>query len=143
MSMAFSVDIPVRFSDINALGHASATAYITYLEDARHEFFAAISGDEASVEDRGHIIAHLEIDYLRSIFFTAGSRSLELTVDVSRVTNRSFTLNYVLRQHGEVAAHASTVHVAYDYTTNRPRPLTDGERKGLEAHTAAGTNPGE
>jgi acyl-CoA thioester hydrolase len=73
------------------------------------------------------ILARLEADYLRQLYYRAGERLCVRTV-VTRVGGKSFTVRQELAQDGEVAIRAEVVMVAFDFTADASRPLTDDER---------------
>jgi acyl-CoA thioester hydrolase len=73
------------------------------------------------------ILARLEVDYLRQLYYRAGERLCVRTV-VTRVGGKSFTVRQELAQDGEVAIRAEVVMVAFDFTADASRPLTDDER---------------
>jgi acyl-CoA thioester hydrolase len=133
--MAFTREVPVRFSDTDTMGHVNNAAYLVYLEDARIAFFRGLmtSSGEAFF-GRGLIVARIEIDYVRPVFFPD---PIEVEIAVHGIGRSSFRLGYVLRQRGEEVARALTVIVAYDYRTHQSRPLDEVERAALEPHTVA------
>jgi acyl-CoA thioester hydrolase len=73
------------------------------------------------------ILARLEVDYLRQLYYRAGER-LCVRSWVRRLGTKSFTVRQELFQDGEVALRADVVLVQFDYATDRTRPLTDDER---------------
>ena len=73
------------------------------------------------------ILARLEVDYLRQLYYRAGERLCVRTV-VTRVGTKSFVVRQELTQDGGVAIRAEVVMVAFDFGTDASRPLTDEER---------------
>lgn len=133
--MTFTHPVPVRFSDLDAMGHVNNARYLTFLEEARFAFLAAIAGNDRSLSDGGMVMARVECDYRRPI----GSQRepLKVSVGVAAVGRSSFTLvSEILATDGVVAAHARVVLVGYDYAGTRSRPLTTRERDSLLAHLA-------
>ncbi|MFL6239260.1 MAG: acyl-CoA thioesterase [Actinomycetes bacterium] len=132
--MVFTHKVAVRFSDTDMMGHANNSAFNVFLEDARIAFFRSLvaqSGEEFF--GRGLIVARVEIDYVRPVFF---GDPIEAEVCIVGVGRSSFRVGYVLRQRGEEVARATTVQVAYDYKANASRPLDDVERDALQAQLA-------
>jgi acyl-CoA thioester hydrolase len=127
----FRREVPVRFSDTDTMGHVNNAAYLVYLEDARIAFFQSLmAGDGEKFFGRGLIVARVEIDYVRPVFF---GNPLEVEVSVLGVGRSSFRIGYVLRQRGREVARALTVQVGYDYKQQQSRPLDDVERAALDA----------
>ena len=129
--MPFTTDVPVRFSDADAMGHVNNATFLTYLEDARIRFLGELVPD---VMKAGLIMARSECDYLRPIRLSR--RPVRVAIWVESISTSSFRLGYTIEQEGQVAARASTVVVAYDYAAGRSRPLRDIERTALEAALA-------
>ena len=126
--MAFSIDVPVRFRDTDAMGHVNNAVFLTYLEEARLHFVAGVL---PALIEGGLIMARSECDYVRPITVPAGPVTVAMWVE--SVGRSSFTLGATVEQAGQLAARARTVIVAYDYATARSRALTEAERATLEA----------
>ncbi|CCG02944.1 acyl-CoA thioesterase [Blastococcus saxobsidens] len=112
--------VRLRWSDPDMLGHVNHARALSLLEDAR----LALGDDHAG---GGLILARLEVDYLRQLYYRVGE---ELCVHswVTRLGSKSFTMWQELAQDGEVAIRADVVLVVFDFAANASRPLTDDER---------------
>jgi acyl-CoA thioester hydrolase len=73
------------------------------------------------------ILARLEVDYLRQLYYRSGERLLVRSW-TDRLGTKSFTVRQELLQDGEVALRADVVMVVFDYASNSTRALTDDER---------------
>ncbi len=124
--MPFLHHVQLRFSDCDAMGHVNNARPLTFVEDARLSFLAALETPVNSV-----IVARTEVDYLRPIVLSP--EPLPVSVDVADIGRSSFRLASEITQDGSPVARALVVMVAYDYGEGRPRPLTDDERAALEA----------
>lgn len=118
-SHPFTVPIPVRFRDIDAMGHVNNAVYVTYLEAGRLELFARLFGTRR-LEDIDVIVARVEVDYLRPLRLES---AVELGLGISSVGNTSFTVDYLLTADGEAAARARSVQVFYDYAAGTKKPV--------------------
>lgn len=120
------VAVPLRWVDVDALGHVYHATYLTLLDEARSRFLAA-----AGVRDPSdHVVARVEVDYLAPV----GQGHVEVLVRhaVERVGTTSLTLRSALRTpDGIDRARARVVVVLWDVTGSRPRPLQDDERTAL------------
>jgi acyl-CoA thioester hydrolase len=99
---------------------------LSLLEDARLAWAAGAPG-VAPGEQPPIILARLEVDYLRQLFYRAGE-VLPVRSWVLRLGRTSLTMRQELRQDGEAAIRLDAVCVVLDAATGRPRPLTDAER---------------
>ncbi len=125
--MAFTIDVPVRFRDTDAMGHVNNAVFLTYLEEARLHFIASLL---PQLIEAGLIMARSECDYVRPITVPAGPVTVTMWVD--HVGRSSFTLASTIEQAGQLVARARNVIVGYDYATGSSRPLTDVDRAALE-----------
>jgi acyl-CoA thioester hydrolase len=112
--------VQLRWSDPDMLGHVNHARALALLEDAR---LAMVDGHPGG----SLILARLEVDYLRQLYYRVGER-LCVTSWVSRMGTKSFTVRQELTQDGEVAIRADVVMVQFDYGSDASRALTDEER---------------
>jgi acyl-CoA thioester hydrolase len=115
-------EVQLRWSDPDSLGHVNHARALSLIEDAR-----LAMGDRGSEHRADLILARLEVDYLRQLYYRAGER-LCVRSWVQRLGTKSFTVRQELLQDGEVALRADVVMVQFDYATNSTRALTDEER---------------
>jgi acyl-CoA thioester hydrolase len=112
--------VQLRWSDPDMLGHVNHARALALLEDAR---LAMTDGRPGG----GLILARLEVDYLRQLYYRV-NEALTVTSWVTRLGTRSVTVRQELVQDNEVAIRVDVVLVVFDYETNASRPLTDEER---------------
>jgi acyl-CoA thioester hydrolase len=82
---------------------------------------------EGAMPGGSMILARLEVDYLRQLFYRVGER-VPVSSWVTRIGTKSVTVRQELVQDGEVAIRADVVMVMFDFATDTSRPLTDDER---------------
>lgn len=120
----FSLAVPVRFSDLDGMGHVNNARYLSYLEEARIAWSAWLGREHGvDVMGTGAIVARIEIDYRRPIALSP--EPLDVRIGVTRVGTSSFTLGYTIDQDGARAAEATSVVVTYDYAAGRSRVLPE------------------
>jgi acyl-CoA thioester hydrolase len=100
------------------VNHARA---LSLIEDAR------LAMVEGAVPGGSMILARLEVDYLRQLYYRVGERPLVQSW-VTRIGTKSVTVRQELVQDGEVAIRADVVMVMFDFRTDTSRPLSDEER---------------
>ena len=110
--------VQLRWSDPDSLGHVNHARALSLLEDAR---LAMVEGPG------GAILARLEVDYLRQLYYRVGERP-SVSSWVTRLGSKSVTVRQELVQDGEVVIRADAVLVMFDFATDTSRPLTDDER---------------
>ena len=110
----FHCDIPVRFKDIDSMGHVNNAVIVTYFEEGRKALFFDAFKD-ASPGGFNFIMAHLECDYVRPVLL---HDRLRLAMWVSAIGTKSFTLAYRLVDAADderVFAEGASAQVCYDY----------------------------
>jgi acyl-CoA thioester hydrolase len=102
------------------LGHVNHARALSLLEDARLAIGSGMPGG-------GIILARLEVDYLRQLYYRVGE-PLCVSSWVVRLGTKSLTVRQELAQDDQVAIRADVVLVTFDFDTDASRPLTDEER---------------
>jgi acyl-CoA thioester hydrolase len=143
---SYSVDVPLRWSDMDAYGHVNNVQFLRLLEDARVVAFSDWFGQDRSLVDEGVLVARHEIEYLAPLTFRQAP--VRIGMWTMRITPVSFDIGYVVgdprvtagepREEAEVAdtvyARAETTLVLYDFEAARPRRMTPELKESLQAH---------
>jgi acyl-CoA thioesterase FadM/nitroreductase len=119
---SYETDIPLRFGDIDAMGHVNNAVTVTLLEAGRFRFFADVLG-AGGIGDIDFILAETLCRYKLPILLQDPVR---LRMHITDVTRSSFRYHYVMfdPRDGRVFVEAETVQVSYDYAAGRPKPLS-------------------
>jgi acyl-CoA thioester hydrolase len=128
-ALEVSVEIQVRWRDLDPFGHVNNAVFMSYLETARVQYFRALYGDVVP-NDFNIILARVEIDYLAPIELTDHPRC---HIGVTEVGTRSFHFDYLLESAGtgRPLARARSVQVCYDYARGTTVPMDDRLRAGI------------
>lgn len=123
-------DVPVRFSDTDALGHVNNANYLSFLEVARVDYLTKILGRK-KIEDFGVIIARVEIDYKSPAFH---HETLRVGCRVTEIGGASIRMSYRVEDKatGRLVAEAATVLVTFDYDLGRPKRVPEDWRRKME-----------
>jgi len=135
---------PVRWADLDLLGHVNNVRYVDYLQEARvdllraHRWSGTAAGEEAteSLVD-AIIVSRHEVTYRAPLLF--GERPVLIECWVTALRAGSFTLAYEVFDEEDdgsrvVYVEASTVLAPYRFDTESPRRLTAEERAALEVY---------
>jgi acyl-CoA thioester hydrolase len=126
----YRVDVPVRFRDLDPMGHAHHTLPLIYLEEARASFWRELKGS-GSLEAIDYIMAEVTLRFHARIRFPS---VVTVGLAVRSTGTKSFTTDFELRDAaGVLLSSGSAAQVAYDYEAARTRPLSEDERRGLLA----------
>jgi acyl-CoA thioester hydrolase len=108
--------IPVRYVDIDAMGHVNNAVYLNYFEQARMDFFENSIGENWDWKKDGIVLARNEVDYVSPIFLC---KSVFIETELERIGTKSITLCYEVRKTAEagsqVYARGKSVIVCFDY----------------------------
>jgi acyl-CoA thioester hydrolase len=127
--MSFRVEIPVRFRDIDGMGHVNNAVIFTYMEQARSEWYRHLMGIK-SVAEFDFILAHASCDFKEAIGF---GETVVVIVTLTSVGRSSFRFEYEVRSkdEGTVFATGESVQVCYDYRKKAPIPIPAAFRRKL------------
>jgi YbgC/YbaW family acyl-CoA thioester hydrolase len=120
-SKVYETDIPLRFADIDAMGHVNNAVTMTLFELGRVKFFAEVTGAE-KVEDIRFILAEATCRYRIPILLQDKVRLRMSIADVSRSSFR-FRCELFDPRDGRIFTEAETVQVFYDYGAGRAVPI--------------------
>ncbi len=135
MTRPYVVEVPLRWSDMDAYGHVNNVQYLRLLEDARvigfREWYP-----EGSMLEEGIVVTRHAIEYRAPLTYRPAP--VEVDMWVTRVHGAGFDLGYVVRDPeavgSRVYAVAETGLVLYDFGEARPRRLPLDAREALEPH---------
>lgn len=140
-----TLHLPVRWGDMDALGHVNNAAYLTYIEQARIDALAGIEGSPWPGSDaEGPLLATVEITYRRPIRYPA---TVTVETRCTHLGRTSFTLAHRLTVDDDaiidenertVCAEAKTVLVWAEYRASRPVPVPPALRAALDPSAAPG-----
>ena len=125
------ISVPIRWRDLDLLGHLNQAVYHEFLEEARASLFTRQTDTRFPF-----VLARVELDYRAEV--RRDHEHVDIAVRIERVGGKSVTIGHdVLLPDGTVAATGISVLVAWDPAARRSRRLTDEERAVLEGQVAA------
>ena len=129
--MRFRLRVPVRFRDLDALGHVHHTAPLLYLEEARAAYWREVAGRQR-VGEIDYVMGDISIRYHRRIGYPA---TVEVGVRVAELGTKSFRMEFEIRDEaGELLVSGSTVQVLFDYGSGGAAPIDAALRARLLAY---------
>ncbi len=131
--LQWTVRVPLRWRDMDMLGHLNQSVYHELLEEARAGLITELVRRVGPEQVHGtFVLARVELDHRVEV--RKDHETVEITVRVAHVGTSSLRLEHDLRlPDGTVAATGSTVLVGWDPVTRGKRGLTEAERAGLGA----------
>ena len=127
---------PLRWADMDSLGHVNNVVYVDYLQEARVDMLrvhAPAAGGEQLAE--GTVVVRHEVEFRNPLVFRPAPVRIECWV--TRIRAASFTMAYEIVDElpdggRRLYTRARTVLTPYVFTDERPRRIRPEERAVLE-----------
>ena len=122
--------IPIRWGDMDAMGHVNNTLYFRYMEQARISWFGALVPEREAWTSRGIVIVNASCNYKRPITYPG---TVEVRLYVGEPGGSSVPTFYELRvdRDPEPYADGAAVVVFVDMKAQKPVRIPDGIRERL------------
>lgn len=123
-----AMDFPIRWGDMDALGHVNNTVYFRYFEQIRLEWYLAAGFGPLGGEDEGMLIVDNHAEYLRPLVFP-----MHVTVRMAGHSpgRSSFVSTYTIAVDQQLFTRGSSRVVWVDPAQGRSVPLPDAIRNLL------------
>lgn len=125
-----SVDVQVRWSDLDALGHVNNAMYFSYFEIARLAWYASLGHGSLGSESTGLVIVDAHCEYLHAILYPA---TIAISMYGGVPGRSSFDSFYrITDSSGHVLYTRGSSRIVWlDKTRTRSSPLPAGVRAML------------
>lgn len=129
-------ECPVRWADLDLLGHVNNVTYVDYLQEARVDLFRTHAPDSRADDlAEGVVVVRHEVTYVSSLTFRFEPVLVECWV--TEIRRASFTMAYEIYDEDEagertVYLRARTVLTPFVFAHERPRRLRPDEVSALE-----------
>ncbi|MBM3199344.1 acyl-CoA thioesterase [Candidatus Woesearchaeota archaeon] len=122
MAWPFSLEIKVRFRDLDAMGHVNNAVYFTYLEQARTDYYMKLA-EKSKISDLGFIVASAKCDYKSAASI---EDSIVVYVKPAKIGKTSWAFRYEMRDQktDRLVAEAETIQVAYNYKRKKKKRMS-------------------
>lgn len=120
-----TVTIPIRWSDIDSLGHVNNSCYFSYFEQARIEWLKAIDYSLTPGKPTGPVLVNAHCSFLHELTFPG---DIDVTMSLGEPGRSSFMSYYQLYKSGNttrLCAEGAAKVVWVDYRAKKSIPLPD------------------
>ena len=123
--------IPIRWGDMDAMGHVNNALYFRYMEQARISWFGRLVPEEEAWHSTGIVIANASCNYRRAITYPG---TVEVKLFVGAPGGASVPTYYELRVDADPEPYAdgTAVVVFVDMQTQKSRRIPETIRARLE-----------
>ena len=125
-----SMHFPVRWGEMDAMGHVNHAAYLKYFEESRVAWGEKV-GLNSDGTGEGNILLKATITYRKQVTYPA---NVEVVLFAGKIGKSSFHLNNTLTVEGDAAPATigEFVMVWFDYRAGKPVPIPAALRAVLE-----------
>ena len=128
--LVFEVTVPLRWGDMDAMGHINNTLYFRYMEIARLEWIFKI-GASTDLQGEGPVIVNAFCNFLRQLAYPGDAR---VTLFVAEPGRSSFETYHTIErtdEPGVVYAEGGARVVWTDYRAKKSAPMPEWFRAHL------------
>lgn len=112
--------IPLRWGDMDAMGHVNNTMYFRYMEQARIGWFDALIPEQEAWQDTGIVIANASCNYKRPMVYPG---TVEVKLFVGPPGGSSVPTYYEMHLEGDRHLYADGAAVVVFIDTAKQKPL--------------------
>lgn len=111
-----ALDIQIRFSDCDLMGHVNNACYLNYFELARMHYLTQLLPLDWDWKKQGIILKKNEVEYIQPLYL---HDKASVCVFTESIGTKSFTLAYELHIKDEVKTKGSSLIVCFDFVENK------------------------
>ena len=130
------VEIPLRWSDMDAQGHVNNVRIWELVQEARNQAF--IPTEAAPMLDSGMVVAGQRVEFVQS--FVVDEEPLLVDVWCSTVGAARIIMEYAAHHRGTKVARAFTELCPFDFVAGRLRRMYSQEKSAMLAMSAPATS---
>jgi len=132
-------DCPLRWADMDSLGHVNNVVYVDYLQEFRVDMLRVHApGPEAADLAEGVVVVSHELEFVRPLVYR--DRPVRVEGWCEQIRAASFRLGYELVDpegpdgERQVYLRATSVLAPFSFATHRPRRIDERERTALQRY---------
>lgn len=135
----FSIPIPMRWNDLDGLGHVNNIYYFEYFQIIRAEYMPFASKDWDWTKNM-FVIAHLECDFFQEL--TLKNINPTVKARTSSISNKSFEMEYLITSKAKdgsdiIHAKGKSINVMIDIVAKKSIEIPDWLRSNLTEYEPA------
>lgn len=115
--MEFETRFPIRWSDMDFLGHVNNATYFTFFENARIAWLNKLG---VHLIDEGPVVVTTSATYLKPVVYPA---DVVIKIRAHSVKRSSFIIDYALYQEDSLMTEGNTKMVWVDYKTGKSQAV--------------------
>ena len=130
--LALLENIPIRWGDMDAMGHVNNTIYFRYMEQIRVSWYEQMFGELSSAQSEGMVIVNASCNFLKPLTYPG---IVEVRMLLGAASRSSVESYYELRMDDALYADGAAKIVWFDIRRGKSAPLPDRIRAQCPAAT--------
>ncbi|MEP7085269.1 MAG: thioesterase family protein [Betaproteobacteria bacterium] len=123
--LALLENIPIRWGDMDAMGHVNNTIYFRYMEQIRVSWYEQMFGELSSAQSEGMVIVNASCNFLKPLTYPG---TVEVRMLLGAASRSSVESYYELRMNDALYADGAAKIVWFDVQRGKSAPLPDSIR---------------
>ena len=128
--LVFELEMPIRWGDMDAMGHVNNTVYFRYMEQLRISWFDSM-GFRPDPAGEGPLIINASCTFLRELQYPGTVLARQYVGKIGRSSFETYIDMLRTDDPGTVYAHGSAKVVWVDYPKRKSAPLPDFARQAV------------
>ena len=128
--LVFEIDLPIRWGDMDAMGHVNNTVYFRYLEEARIRWFDT-AGFRSDPRSEGPVIVNAHCSFIRELRYPGVVRCRLYAGPAGRSSFDTFAVMSRTDDPETVYAEGGARVVWVDYRNRKSTPLSEVARRAI------------
>lgn len=125
------IQMPVRWGDMDTIGHVNNAKFFTYDESGRIGYFEELmQGDPRFWKEYGIILARISADFIAQLHYPA---TLEIGTRITRFGRSSMNTLSAMFSEGQLICVTQGVVVWYDYNNQKAVPIPEFVREQIRS----------
>lgn len=125
----YRIDFPIRWGDMDALGHVNNIMYFRYFEQTRLQWYESLGYNSLGSDRESMLIVDNHAEYLKPLVYPA---HVDVRMAGHSPGRSSFVATYTISVGDKLVTRGSSKVVWIDSTTGRSTPLPDAVRALVE-----------
>ncbi len=128
----YQLTFPIRWGDMDALGHVNNIMYFRYFEQVRLSWHESLGSSALGSEDTGFVIVDNHAEYLKPLVYPA---TITVSMGGHSPGRSSFVSSYTISDESTLYTQGSAKIVWIDIALNKSIPMPDKIRHLLTETT--------
>ena len=124
-NLALLEHIPIRWGDMDAMGHVNNTIYFRYMEQVRVSWYEKMFGELSASQKEGMVIVNASCNFLKPLTYPG---TVEVKMLFGAASRSSVESYYEMRMNDVLYADGAAKIVWIDVEQGKARPLPESIR---------------